>query len=278
MGNLCQKHTTPTTTPSPVSFSSAVVPTPTSNIMPSHGSSPSSSPIPSGSFGRGTALNGSSQGDDVGDGMGSLTVEHSSTSGYPVSLTTLSVTSESTRTYSPSTKCRNTADGQPEAIHQATSSSSVVPPIGPASAHTTSAAVVVAPNKTETPTYPSTAPPKSMSSVSLEPADQHRLRHFYARNLRAQKRHATLMAQQRMSLHTCDTSSTSSDRVDVYDVFSPDERSTRWSEFQELLANSTHEYNSYKIASKNVRGSNKAMTIAGVRPNPNPSAQLPIMH
>eukprot|EP00922_Rhytidocystis_sp_ex-Travisia-forbesii_P030858 GHVS01045504.1.p1 GENE.GHVS01045504.1~~GHVS01045504.1.p1 ORF type:complete len:276 (+),score=34.07 GHVS01045504.1:295-1122(+) len=275
MGNLCQKHTT---SPSPVSFSSAVVPTPTSNMIPtSHGSSPS--PIPSGSFGCGTAQNGSSQGDDVGDGIGSLTVEHSSTSGYPVSFTTLSVTSESTRTYSPSTKCRNASgEGPPEPIQQPNCSSAVTPTGQTPSAQPTTTTAVTPSNKAETQRSPSTAPLKSLSSVSLEPADQHRLRHFYARNLRAQKRHATVMAQQRMSLHTCDTSSTSSDRVDVYDVFSPDERSTRWSEFQELLANSTQEYNSYKIATKNVRGSNKAMTIAGVRPNPNPSAQLPIMH
>eukprot|EP00922_Rhytidocystis_sp_ex-Travisia-forbesii_P058490 GHVS01086436.1.p1 GENE.GHVS01086436.1~~GHVS01086436.1.p1 ORF type:complete len:263 (+),score=32.63 GHVS01086436.1:380-1168(+) len=262
MGNFCHRHTTGTC---PTSFSDGVIPCPTTNNIPSH-SSPS--PAPSSSVCRSIGANGISKG-EAGDGVTSLTVERSSTSGYPTSLATLSVASDTTRTCSPSSKAKSAME-RPEPLTSPC-------PSPPVSSFSLAADKVVQLSASFV-TPSSVMPAKSLSSVSLEPADQHRLRHFYARNLRAQKRHATVKAQQRGSLQSCDSSSTSSDRVDLYDVFSPDERSTRWSEFQELLAISKQEYTSYRNATKNVRGSNKAMTIAGVRPNPNPAGQLPVMH
>eukprot|EP00922_Rhytidocystis_sp_ex-Travisia-forbesii_P032553 GHVS01048353.1.p1 GENE.GHVS01048353.1~~GHVS01048353.1.p1 ORF type:complete len:247 (+),score=35.56 GHVS01048353.1:122-862(+) len=246
MGNVCQRHTTG---PSPECFSASMIPSPTD--LPSPQPSPSSAA--SSSVGR--SAGDTSQGE--GEGITSLTVEHSSTSCYPTSVATLSVTSDTTRTCSPSSKPKN---GTEASLPSRAAPSSVVRQFASFSGASTATRA------------------KSLSNVSLEPGVQHRLRLFYARNLRAQKRHATVMAQQRLSVHTCDSSSSSGDRVDLYDVFSPDERSTRWSEFQELLARSKQEYTSYRNATKIVRGNNKAMTIAGVRPNPNPAGQLPIMH
>lgn len=252
MGNACQRHTLPfNLTPS---TSKTVHPKGSEDrSATSRASSPSAS---SGRVGN--------NGDDVdrGDGITSMTVEHSSTSGGPTSLTSLG--SDVQKANSPIARTRF------DDLSKVSPSSSRgnldlrldhYPEIssGPSSP------------------YGASPLPTALSTSSLEPAAQHQLRDFYVRNLRAQKRHATMMEQQRLSL-SCETSSTSTERVDLYDVFSPDERSTRWSEFQELLANSHNEYKSYKNTTQNVRGSGKAMTIAGVRPNPNPAGQFPIMH
>lgn len=82
-----------------------------------------------------------------------------------------------------------------------------------------------------------------------------------------------------LSLHDSSSTSASSDKtVELYDIFSPDERSTRWLEFQELLANNKDEYDLLKHAVQLVRGCGKAMTIAAVRKNPNSKGGFPVVH
>eukprot|EP01066_Platyproteum_vivax_P003561 Platyproteum_vivax@DN14498_c0_g1_i1.p1 len=66
------------------------------------------------------------------------------------------------------------------------------------------------------------------------------------------------------------------ERLEEFDVFSPDVRSTRLAEFQALLAeDESAQYNQFKATK---RTNNKCLTMAGVKPNPNNQAAMPHLY
>eukprot|EP00919_Chromeraceae_sp_WS-2016_P008723 GHVR01020470.1.p1 GENE.GHVR01020470.1~~GHVR01020470.1.p1 ORF type:complete len:192 (+),score=51.85 GHVR01020470.1:229-804(+) len=121
------------------------------------------------------------------------------------------------------------------------------------------------------------------STTALDPTTAYRLRGFVKRNSDALKRELINLEklQQDINLdvanidksgHTHDSSS-----IEAYDVFSPDTRSLRWIELQEvLLSDEGKEFNKFKETVQSKRGVNKALTMAGCLHAD--EGKLPLLH
>lgn len=121
-------------------------------------------------------------------------------------------------------------------------------------------------------------PAKNMSSGKDMPdAETYaRLKNFIRRSQLENRRHKSVLESRDKDVYIREFLNNENTKKDIecIDVFSPDERSSRWNEFIEFLVENKEGYEKFRMLTASVRGEDRAVTVGGVSPSNNPGTSV----